>query len=75
MVYHCLGFPHHDCMSPFAHFGPTMHVCCRRDQAWGRLQIDDYEYDYKQFLKGDYDYTKLKVVLTSFKSPFLGKTV
>ena len=36
-------------------------------QAWGRLQIDDYdyEYDYKQFLKGDfdydYDYTKLEV--------------
>ena len=32
-------------------------------QAWGRLQIDDYEYDYKQFLKGDfdYDYAKLEV--------------
>ena len=36
-------------------------------QASGRLQIDDYdyEYDYKQFLKGDfdydYDYTKLEV--------------
>ena len=32
-------------------------------QAWGRLQIDDYEYDYKQFLEGDfdYDYTKLEV--------------
>ena len=36
-------------------------------QAWGRLQIDDYdyEYDYKQFLNGDfdydYDYTKLEV--------------
>ena len=32
-------------------------------QTWGRLQIDDYEYDYKQFLKGDfdYDYTKLEV--------------
>ena len=36
-------------------------------QAWGRLQIDDYdyEYDYKEFLKGDfdydYDYTKLEV--------------
>ena len=34
-------------------------------QAWGRLQIDDYdyEYDYKQFLKGDfdYDYRKLEV--------------
>ena len=35
-------------------------------QAWGRLQIDDYDYDYKQFLKGDFDYdyhyTKLEVV-------------
>ena len=37
------------------------------EQAWGRLQIDDYDYDYdyKQFLKGDYDYdydyTKLEV--------------
>ena len=34
-------------------------------QAWGRLQIDDYDYDYdyKQFLKSDYDYdyTKLEV--------------
>ena len=39
--------------------------CLGWGQAWGRLQIDDYEYDYKQFLKGDfdydYDYTKLEV--------------
>ena len=29
-------------------------------QAWGRLQMDDYDYDYKHFNKGDYDYTKLE---------------
>ena len=31
-----------------------------RKQACGRLQMDDYDYNYKQFNKGDYDYTKLE---------------
>ena len=39
----------------------SSNFCPHHRQAWGRLQIDDY--DYKEFLKGDfdYDYTKLEV--------------
>ena len=43
-----------------------IHIPSQTDyrQAWGRLEMDDYDYDfdYKQFTKGDYnyDYTKLE---------------
>ena len=31
-----------------------------QEQAWGQLQMDDYDNDYEQFTKGDYNYTKLE---------------